>query len=46
MVSEENRVADSEQIVSFIGRIQCSCCCREPGITGHRLFASEQRAAP
>lgn len=25
MVSEENHVADSEQIVSFIGRIQCSC---------------------
>lgn len=25
MVSEENHVADSEQIVSFVGRIQCSC---------------------
>lgn len=25
MVSEENHVADSEQIASFVGRIQCSC---------------------
>lgn len=25
MVSEENHVADSEQIVSLVGRIQCSC---------------------
>lgn len=25
MVSEENHVADSEQIVSFVGRIQYSC---------------------